>query len=235
MTKKQSKRGSKKSHGSSARVSHKAARSVPAKAKGKGLLTLVAFLLDETGSMLSRKSAVLSGFNEYLLSLKKPAQKVLFSLTKFNSAKTELPYVAAPLSQVEPLTERTYQPDATTPLYDAIAATIQAAEQKDHGADRVLCVILTDGLENASQRYTLTDVLRMIREKESTKRWTFAYLGANQDAWAVGVSMGIPQQNTQPYDPQKVVQTFTQLGKSTARYMATSDTASADFFRGWAQ
>jgi hypothetical protein len=185
--------------------------------------------------MLSRKSAVLSGFKEYLTSLKKPGQKVLFSLTKFNSTKTELPYVAAPLNQVEPLTEQTYQPDATTPLYDAIVATIQSVEQKDHGADRVLCVILTDGLENASQRYTLQDVLKMIKEKEGTKRWTFAYLGANQDAWAVGVSMGIPQKNAQPYDPAQLPQTFTKLSKSTAQYMAASTRATTDFFQGWQQ
>ena len=55
---------------------------------------------------------------------------------------------------------------------------------------RVLAVILTDGLENASQEVTASQVRRMIAEREA-EGWTFIYMGANQDAWAAGGALGV--------------------------------------------
>lgn len=54
---------------------------------------------------------------------------------------------------------------------------------------KVLAVILTDGLENASKEVNHQQVAQMIREREADG-WTFLYLGANQDTWAVGGALG---------------------------------------------
>jgi hypothetical protein len=90
-------------------------------------LTYVCFVLDETGSMQECKAATISGFNEYVQTLKQAAgAQYLLGLTKFNSTKVEVVYVPKPLAAVDDLTEETYQPDHLTPLYDAVGKTIDS-------------------------------------------------------------------------------------------------------------
>ncbi|NIP23783.1 MAG: VWA domain-containing protein, partial [Phycisphaerae bacterium] len=113
----------------------------------------VSFILDETGSMLSVKDQTISGYNEYLDTLKQE-KDVLFTLTKFNSAKVEVVYDAVKIKDVELLTADTYHPTATTPLYDAIGTTITSLEKATKNKKgKKLVVIQTDGLENASKEF----------------------------------------------------------------------------------
>lgn len=56
-------------------------------------------------------------------------------------------------------------------------------------AGKVLCVILTDGLENASREFSPSALAELIRDRENNG-WSFIYLGANQDAWATGQGTG---------------------------------------------
>ncbi|GAG36894.1 unnamed protein product, partial [marine sediment metagenome] len=93
-------------------------------------LTYVCFILDETGSMQACKQATISGFNEYIQTLKRAVGvQYLFGLTKFNSTKVEVVYRPKPLPAVEDLTEESYQPDHLTPLLDAVGKTIHVMEQ----------------------------------------------------------------------------------------------------------
>lgn len=55
---------------------------------------------------------------------------------------------------------------------------------------KVLCVVVTDGLENASREVSQEALAAMTREREA-EGWTFIYLGANQDAWGTGASLGL--------------------------------------------
>jgi uncharacterized protein YegL len=59
----------------------------------------------------------------------------------------------------------------------------------DAAAGKVLAVVVTDGLENASVEYTKDQLSALIKEREAAG-WTFIYLGANQDAWATTTSLG---------------------------------------------
>lgn len=163
--------------------------------KNSGFVS-VNIVLDETGSMSSCKEATISGFNEYIQTLKNDKKgKILVSLTKFNSGNTEVVYTDKPLSDVQNLTDKTYQPNNGTPLYDAIGKAIAALKNTKH---EVLFVIITDGEENASVEYKLDGIKKMITEKEKGG-WRFTYLGANQDAWQVGMSMGMHAGNTINY------------------------------------
>lgn len=51
--------------------------------------------------------------------------------------------------------------------------------------NRVLCVIFTDGLENASRNVS-ADVLAEAVGAREADDWTFIFMGANMDAWAEG-------------------------------------------------
>ena len=185
--------------------------------------TLVIFLLDETGSMESYKEATINGFNEYLQSLKKDGKDTLFTLTRFNSDKIETPYSAVPISEVEELTDETYRPDAMTPLYDAIAKTVRKTEEALKGKrskPKILFVIQTDGLENASREHDRKAIFQMIEAKKAEK-WMFVYLGADQDAWDVGTSIGIPGSNTMNYTGAKTREAFAVAAAASVSYRAS--------------
>ena len=124
---------------------------------------LVSFILDESGSMSSFEEATISGFNEYIETLKQRRGTLRMTLTKFNSDGINVVYDDKAIGEVVSLNNDTYKPDAVTPLYDAIAKTIQ-----DISEDRnnVLCIIMTDGLENASTEYKREDVFKINRRQQ---------------------------------------------------------------------
>lgn len=168
----------------------------------KKTTTLVGFVLDETGSMLSVQQATVSGFNEYVDTLRQKTGNLLFTLVQFNAEKVQTVHRAIPIAQVPPLTHDTYQPMFGTPLYDAVAQMIgdtarEVAAMKDKPS--VLIVIMTDGEENASREFSREKLFALIKQKE-TEGWSFAFLGANQDAWSVGQSIGVGGANSLNYD-----------------------------------
>jgi len=179
---------------------------------------LVSFILDETGSMETCKEATISGFNEYIETLKQRRGTIRMTLMKFDSTKMDIVYEDKAIGDIEPLNEDTYRPGAMTPLYDAIAKTIQDIPED---RDNVLCIIMTDGLENASQEYKREDIFKMIKEKEE-QGWSFVFLGANQDSWQTGQSIGLSQGNVADYSNSDIGMgnTFNVLANNTMCYTA---------------
>ena len=164
---------------------------------------LVNFVLDQSGSMDSIRDKTIDGFNEYINGLKKDSNAVyLLTLTLFDSdsrnrPRVKQPYTVAPINEVKPLTEDTYRPDGGTPLYDAIGNTVKLVENTP--VDKFLCVVLTDGHENASQDFSLPELKKLIKEKEATDKWVFVFLGANLDITKAGMATGFASANTAVY------------------------------------
>ena len=197
---------------------------------------VINFVLDETGSMGICRDATISGFNEYVNELKKRPESLLFTLTKFNSSKVEVVYAAEPINKIDDLTPETYHPEHNTPLYDAVARTIKATEERlsqIKGKPSVLCVIQTDGQENASKEYTLAQIRDLIDAK-TKEGWTFAFLGADQDAWVVGQSIGVPVMNTMSYTGDSVgtKQAMATLGAATTSYADAGAAQMDSLFEG---
>jgi len=189
--------------------------------------TLVNFILDETGSMISCKEATISGFNEYIKNLQKEKNKIYFSLTTFNSSGIKTPYVKTLIQDIKPLTPETYQPNNLTPLYDAIAKTVKAVEKTN--SKKILCVIMSDGEENASKEYTRTKLFDLIKDKEK-EGWNFIYLGANQDSWQVGNAIGLSKGNVMNYSTANMQNVMRGLSGSTACYASSQDIQTVNFF-----
>lgn len=177
----------------------------------------VTLILDETGSMQSCKSAAITGFNQYLGRLRDEPADTQFTLTLFNSSKTEVRYQAVPVRNVHHLDVETYRPHDTTPLYDAIGRTLTLARQQAPAEMRKLCVILTDGLENASTEYTRKQIFDLIKACEKDG-WTFIYLGADHDVWAAGEQLGIAGDNRVSFCRANIGETFDQLSETTAQF-----------------
>jgi len=182
---------------------------------------LVNFILDESGSMTSIKDQTISGFNEYVDSLKPKGKAARFTFTKFNSRATSVVCDNIPVKDVPLLTSRNYVPNDLTPLYDAIGASVKAVEKAlEKESVDVLCVIMTDGQENCSREFTRSKIFEIIEDKQK-EGWTFAYLGANQDSWGEGAKVGISGANTLDfaYDSTGVTRAFASTMAATNRYM----------------
>lgn len=203
----------------------------PATKKAKTLV--VNFVLDETGSMSTVWDATISGFNEYVSDLRKQGEDILFTLTKFNSEAVDVVHEAVPIKKVVALNRDNYRPMALTPLYDAVAASIRATEGRVNGKEPVLCVIQTDGQENASREYNTLDKIRALIEQKTREGWTFAYLGADQDAWAIGGQMGVPQASTMSYagTPDGTKTAFAAVADSTLNYASSGGKQTDSFFK----
>ena len=164
--------------------------------------TAVTFILDESGSMESVRAATISGFNEYVATLKSDDTPTLLRLMTFNSNGMNTIYSFDDVSSVREMTQDDYKPGHLTPLYDAIARGILDTDgylEKASGEVDVIFVIMTDGLENDSKEYGRKHVFDMISKREK-QGWAFTYIGANQDAWEVGRGIGISGEYTADYD-----------------------------------
>ena len=152
--------------------------------------------------MEQRRTETIDGFNSYIDGLIKDDVDVRLSLTQFTlngwaNFGTQMTFdhtfEMKRLDEVPTLTRETYEPTGNTPLYDAIIRTIDDTEQglKDHSfvAPKVLIVIMTDGEENSSTKYNLSQVRDRIKHQETAHGWTFMYLGVEPAAWAQGAKI----------------------------------------------
>lgn len=164
--------------------------------------TLIAFVLDRSGSMTSIKQSTLEAFNAYLDGLKVDPEGIKFSLILFDTEGIDTLYKNVPVIEVENLTGRTYVPRAGTPLIDAAFKTIRAVEKKvaEHAvAPKVVVCIQTDGEENSSREHTWEALSALIREKTEAG-WQFNFMGAGIDAYQQGARMGISAAQTMSYE-----------------------------------
>ena len=154
-------------------------------------------ILDESGSMGSIKKTIIQGFNEIVQTVKGieqdfPEQEHFISLVTFNGRGQKVLHFADPVNKLEPIDEKRYQPDASTPLYDALGfsfAKLQRVVEKLTDFN-VLVTILTDGEENASKEYTGVAIKKLIEELKLS-RWTFTYIGADHDVERFATSISI--------------------------------------------
>jgi hypothetical protein len=184
--------------------------------------TKVVILLDESGSMLSKKEGTISGFNEYISTLKAKGNHFSVTLTKFGENRIETPFVDIPISKVPKLSDENYKPDGMTPLYDAISKTINKTRGKSH----TLFMILTDGEENASKECTRETISKLIKECEKDG-WTFAYVGSGLDAWQHernASSIGIYSGNVCCISGNMTVAHMHSLGNTTVSYSCSRGT-----------
>jgi uncharacterized protein YegL len=141
----------------------------------------VTFVLDESGSMSSLAEAVVSGFDEFLDELRRDGGDTLFTLTKFDT-RFEHVHRGVPVAEVPSLARTGYRPDGMTALFDAVAHSILATDERlaaeRRRDEKVMVVVMTDGLENSSTDYDGRAIADLIRRYDERPNWTFVYLGA---------------------------------------------------------
>ena len=166
-------------------------------ASGNNTTELI-FILDKSGSMCGMESDTIGGFNSVLRRQKeKEAEgEVLVTTVLFNHSFSTL-HDRKPIREVKPLTEKEYTADGCTALLDAVGTTLEKIStvhryaRKEDVPAHTMAVIITDGLENSSTRYSKSQVRKMISKLQEKDRWEFVFLGANIDAVEAAEGIGI--------------------------------------------
>lgn len=162
-------------------------------------------ILDESGSMEVIKEQAVSGVNETLQTIRTaqkehPEQQHFITLVTFNSARIHKAMDKMPIDITQDLKWNDYCPNNCTPLFDAMGDSLCELENCVKPEDVVLVTIITDGMENASQRYTGIAIKRIVSRLRE-KGWVFAYIGTNQDVDVVADKLGIHSRMSYDYSP----------------------------------
>lgn len=167
-------------------------------------LTELICILDRSGSMESIRDDAIGGFNAFLNGQKKLPGNARMTLVLFDD-EYDIILDGVPLREVTKLTSATFVPRGMTALLDAVGRTLDsvciriAQTPKDTQPVKIICCILTDGMENSSKEYTRQQVFDKIT-KLAECGWEFVFLAANQDAIQAGESIGIRGDNSIAFD-----------------------------------
>ena len=169
-----------------------------------GNLTEIVFILDRSGSMAGLEDDTIGGFNAMVEKQKKEPGEAVLSAVLFSNDNTVI-YDRTDIRKVEPLTDRQYFVGGSTALLDAIGGAVhhignvhKYAREEDRPAKTVF-VITTDGMENASRRYSYSQVQQMVKRQQEKYGWEFLFLGANMDAISAARSFGIREDRAVRY------------------------------------
>ena len=162
--------------------------------------THILIVLDASGSMSSIQDDIKGSFNEFLKKQREAEGKTVFDLYQFSDASERI-VRSADLSKFHDDLMAKYSCSGCTALNDAVCTAIDtigrefADMPESERPGHVLCVIITDGMENASREFTTRDVKARIRHQQDVYSWDFQFLAADQDAFAAGEALGVSRDN----------------------------------------
>ena len=198
-------------------------------------LTEMVFILDKSGSMAGLEADTIGGFNSMIERQKKAEGEALVSTVLFSNASKVI-HDRVELRKIEPLTDQQYFVGGSTALIDAIGDAIhhignvhKYAREEDR-PEHTVFVITTDGMENASHRYTSDQVKAMVQHEKDKYGWEFLFLGANIDAVETAAHFGIAEDRAVNFHNDPLGQALNYAEVSAA---VTSVRANAKLDRRW--
>lgn len=167
-------------------------------------LTVIACVIDRSGSMEAMKAEAIGGFNAFLREQKSAPGDVRFSLILFDNEYLKV-VDHQPLQSVAPLNDETFVPRGSTALLDAMGRTIDeigARLSKTPEQDRpakVIIACMTDGEENASRHYSNEKLAQMIEHQRTVYSWEFIFLGATIESRRMAASWSVAEDDIVAY------------------------------------
>ena len=166
--------------------------------------TELVFILDRSGSMAGLEADTIGGFNSMIEKQKKQDGKCYVSTVLFDH-ETQIVHDRVELSSVRPMTGNDYFVRGSTALIDAIGssihhiANIHKYARPEDVPQNTMFVITTDGMENASHKYSSSEVKKMIEKEKEKYGWEFIFIGANIDAVETAKHFGIDEDRAVNY------------------------------------
>ncbi len=168
-------------------------------------LTEIVFILDRSGSMSGLEGDTIGGYNSMIEKQKKEEGEALISTVLFDD-KVEILHDRQELEKVEKITDKEYFVRGCTALLDAVGGAIHHIShiQKElpdsERPEKTLFIITTDGMENASKKYSYGKVKKMVEKRKEKDHWEFVFLGANIDAVEVAGKFGVAENRAVRYE-----------------------------------
>lgn len=141
------------------------------------------FILDRSGSMYGSENDTINGYNSFIEKQLSKNQNIKVTTILFDNEYETL-YSQKPIKDIKPLTSTEYFVRGSTALLDAIGKTVTNYERTTNNA---LCIITTDGLENASKEFNKKQIKEMIENH----KWNFIFIGSGIDSYAEAKQIGI--------------------------------------------
>lgn len=174
------------------------------------------YLIDESGSMYSRKKTVIGGINEFLSEQKKNPQ-CLVNIYSFNK-EFKIIYENKNINDVQYMNESEYNPEGTTALFDAMGKVINKINSNN---GKHILIILTDGEENSSTEYDYKKIKELIVEKKNTNnQFEIIYIGSNQDAILNGEKFGATRESSLSYNDDNLPEAMRSATQAVSRYVS---------------
>lgn len=174
----------------------------------KNNITELVFILDRSGSMAGLESDTIGGFNAMIEKQRKVEGECYVSTVLFDNT-SEVLHDRVKLSDIKPMTEDDYTVRGCTALIDALGSAISHIgnihkyARAEDVPQNTMFVITTDGMENASSRYSSKQVKKMIQRQKSEYGWEFLFIGANIDAVETAKRYGIEKERAVNYNADK--------------------------------
>lgn len=187
-------------------------------------LTELVFILDRSGSMAGLESDTIGGFNSFISRQKDVDGKCLVSTVLFNN-RSKVIYDRVSLDDIIEMTKNDYVPGGSTALIDAMGDAIHHIRnvhkyiREEDVPEKTVFVIITDGMENDSHRYSSDEVKKMV-SKQKEKGWEFLFLGANIDAVETAKQYGIGADRSVRFhnDSKGIEKNFSVLSATVSKY-----------------
>ncbi len=169
--------------------------------------TSILAIIDKSGSMNSVRDDSIVGFNRFLNDQKQIPGKCDMTLILFSDYnKINIVYENENIQDIPELTDKTYSPSGVTALWDAMGEGIDnlgrylSGISEDNRPEKIIVCILTDGMENNSQKIKDKNIIaEKVKHQQEKYNWEFIFLAANQDAVLSGQSMGLKADNCMNY------------------------------------
>ncbi len=170
------------------------------------------FLIDRSGSMYGSEEDTIGGFNSFIEKERAKGFDTNVTTVLFDHLY-EVLYKRKPINEVKKLTGDEYYVRGSTALLDAIGKTITTLDKEIE--NKVLFVIMTDGMENSSVEFSKSQIKNMI----VNHKWEFIFIGADIDSYSEASGIGIRKSRVANYEKSArgVDKLFTSVENATVR------------------